>query len=106
VRIFTNKLEQAMTMIFATLITLLTAAALIILGTAFMMIARRNPALAAQIHEAQGSLDNIRRGQMKAPERLPGHLVCGGLAWNSATNTHERQSAVSIEALKSVYLSR
>jgi hypothetical protein len=93
-----------MSLIFATIVAVMTTATLFVLGVMLVMIAQRNPALAAQLRDAQGSVDNIRRGQMKAPDSVPRHWVGGGMAWNDITKTHERQSAVSLEALKGVFI--
>lgn len=93
-----------MSLIFAMILALVTTGLLVVLGVMLLMIVQRNQAAAAQLKDAQGSLENIRSGQMKAPDNLPGHWVSGGLAWNDKTKMHERQSAVSIEALKGVFL--
>jgi hypothetical protein len=95
-----------MSLILATIVAVMTTTVLLILGVMLVMIAQRNPASAAQLREAQGSVDYIKRGQMKAPDSLPRHWVGGGLAWNNSTQKHERQSAISLEALKSVFIAK
>lgn len=95
-----------MSMIFAMLVAVFATTALATLGLAFSMIANRNKALAEQVRNAQGSLENIRQGQMLAPDDLPGHMICGGMAWDENNKQHTRQSAPSMEAVKGIYLAR
>lgn len=95
-----------MSMIISMLIAFVATVLLILLAVMFRMVTRQNKAFANQIRPAQGDLNNIRRGQMKAPESLPGHFRSGGMFWNDKTGVHEQQSAVSLDALAAVYLTR
>lgn len=95
-----------MSMIISMVIAFGATVSLIVLAVMFRMVKGQNSAFANQIRPAQGDLNNIKRGQMKSPESLPGHFCSGGMFWNDKTGMHEQQSAVSLDALAAVYLTR
>lgn len=95
-----------MNMFFALTVALLATFLLVCIFFVWNTIYQANPHEAARLKEKQGSFVNVLSGSLRNPSTRPDYEEKRGLAFDGKKKVYVKQSALSNEALKSVYLHR